>query len=102
MDNRMLAQPVCGRESTRRRRIGRATCSAHRCVCQELGRNGNQGGRREAPAEGARELETEIMVRAWGRTALPPLLILCLLHLQYSPLVFAQGAVPFRLPTITS
>ncbi|KAG2603616.1 hypothetical protein PVAP13_5KG781800 [Panicum virgatum] len=30
------------------------------------------------------------MVRAWGRTALPPLLILCLLHLQYSPLVFAQ------------
>ncbi|CAL4971892.1 unnamed protein product [Urochloa decumbens] len=30
------------------------------------------------------------MVRAWGRAALPPLLILCLLHLQYSRLVLAQ------------
>ena len=99
MDNRMLAQPVCGRESTRRRRIGRATCSAHRCVCQELGRNGNQGRKTRSLR---RERETETMVRAWGRTALPPLLILCLLHLQYSPLVFAQGALPFRLPTITS
>ena len=41
------------------------------------------------------------MVRAWGRTALPPLLILGLLRLHFSPLVVAQGAPPFPVHAIT-
>lgn len=41
------------------------------------------------------------MVRAWGRTALPPLLILGLLRLHFSPLVVAQGAPPSLVHAIT-
>jgi DnaJ family protein C protein 3 len=54
-----------------------------------------EGGSATAP-----ELETEIMLRAWGRTALPPLLILGLLRLHFSPLVVAQGAPPFPVHAI--